>query len=55
MALILEGAPEVVDVTARSARVAATTKIDIVCSVAFGPTKEYGRLSTDSDMAVKGH
>ena len=55
MALILEDAPKVVDITARSARVAATTKVDIVCSVAYGPTREYGRLATDSDMAATGH
>jgi hypothetical protein len=55
LALILEGEPRVVDITARSARVAATSKFDIVCSVAYGPTKEYGRLATDSDMAAAGH
>jgi hypothetical protein len=55
LALILEGEPRVVDITARSARVTATSKFDIVCSVAYGPTKEYGRLATDSDMAAAGH
>ena len=55
MADVLESEPQVVDVTAHSARVVATTKIDVVCSAAYGTTREYGRLATDSDMAASGH
>ena len=55
MAIILEGAPEIVDVTAHSARVVAVTNIDVVCSVAYGPTRDYGKLATDTDMAATGH
>ena len=55
MALILETAPEIVDVTSNSARVKAITTIDLVCSVAYGPTRDYGRLATDTDMAGGGH
>ena len=55
MALILESGPEVVEITARSARVIAATSIDVVCSVAFGTTEEYGQLATDDDMAGTGH
>ena len=52
---IFESPPEVVDITARSARVVAATKIDLVCAVAYGPTEEYGQLATDDDMAGAGH
>ena len=55
MAAIFESPPEVVDVTAHSARVHAVTNIDVVCSVAYGETREYGRLATDSDMDASGH
>ena len=52
---ILDSGPRVIDITATSARIAAKTKIDLVCGVAFGTTEEYGRLATDDDMAGTGH
>ena len=55
MEAIFATPPEVVDMTAHSARVVAETNIDVVCSVAYGTTKEYGRLATDSDMSASGH
>ena len=55
MDAIFERAPQVVDVTAYSARVIAVTNIDAACAVAYGPTQEYGQLATDDDMAGTGH
>ncbi len=55
MAEIFRSPPLIVDVTGNSARVSVTTTIDVVCSVAFGTTQEYGRLATDTDMAGTGH
>ena len=55
IAEILVTGPDVVDITATSATVLAETKVDVVCSVVYGTTKEYGQLATDDDMAGGGH
>lgn len=52
---ILIDGPTVVDINARSATLIATTNIDVACSVAYGPTTEYGQLAVDQDMAGGGH
>jgi hypothetical protein len=52
---ILDSGPTPVDITATSARIVAITSIDVVCSVAYGTTEEYGGLATDLDMAAGGH
>lgn len=52
---ILESEPTAVDITSGSARIVAITSIDVVCSVAYGTTEEYGGLATDLDMAAGGH
>ena len=52
---ILESEPTAVDITSSSARILAITSIDVVCSVAYGTTEEYGGLATDLDMAAGGH
>lgn len=55
LADILEGEPQVVDITSNSARVTAITTVDVACAVAFGTTTDYGRLAVDSDMGGTGH
>ncbi len=52
---ILVSGPTAVDIAARSATISALTSIDVVCSVAYGTTEEYGNLATDDDMAGGGH
>ena len=52
---ILDSDPTAVDITASSATISAHTSIDVVCSVAYGTTEEYGSLATDTDMAGGGH
>lgn len=52
---ILDSGPTPTDISARSATISALTSIDVVCSVAYGTTEEYGRLATDDDMAGGGH
>ena len=38
-----------------TATVLATTTIDVVCAVAYGPTENLGSISTDDDMAGGAH
>ena len=52
---ILDGEIEVADLTATSGVVRVTTSVDVVCSVVFGTTTEYGGQATDLDMAGGGH
>ena len=52
---ILDSGPTAVDISATSATISAHTSIDVVCSVAYGTTNEYGNLATDTDMAGGGH
>jgi hypothetical protein len=52
---ILEGPIEITDLTARSAAVRATTSVDVVCSVVYGPDNTFGHQSTDLNMAGGGH
>ncbi len=52
--LVVEG-PTVVNLTARSATIVATTAEDVACAVVFGTTTEFGRIATDLDMAGGGH
>jgi hypothetical protein len=52
---ILESGPTAVDISGTSATISAHTSIDVVCSVAYGTTDEYGNLATDTDMAGGGH
>ena len=55
VASIFESEPEVVKITSNAARVKAVTTVDMACAIAYGPTTEYGRLATDTDMAAGGH
>ncbi|MGE3796007.1 MAG: discoidin domain-containing protein [Dehalococcoidia bacterium] len=52
---ILDGDIEIADLTATSGVVRVTTSLDVVCSVVFGTTGEYGAQATDLDMAGGGH
>ena len=52
--LLAEG-PTVTDITPYSATVLATTDVDVVCGVSYGPTADYGWIATDMDMAGGGH
>ena len=52
---ILDSGPTAVDISGTSATISAHTSIDVVCSVAYGTTDEYGNLATDTDMAGGGH
>jgi hypothetical protein len=52
---ILDSGPTAVDITASSVTISAHTSIDVVCSVAYGVTDDYGSLATDTDMAGGGH
>ncbi len=52
---ILVGSIEIVDLTGSSARLQAETTIPVACSVVYGPDENYGRQSTDTDMAGGGH
>ena len=52
--MVVEG-PTVVEITAHSASIEATTADGTVCAIAFGPTTEYGRVATDLDMSSGGH
>lgn len=52
---VLEVEPQIVDVTAPTAIVIATTSIEMACAVAYGKTTDYERLATDLDMAGGGH
>ncbi len=44
-----------VDDSGTSAVLRLDTTIDVVCSVVFGPTTQFGGLATDTDMAGGGH
>jgi len=55
LADILETEIQVVEITAHSAAVRATTTIDVACAVAFGLTTDYGQIALDSDMGGAGH
>jgi len=44
-----------VDDSGTSAVLSLDTTIDVVCSVVFGPTTQFGGLATDTDMAGGGH
>ena len=52
--LLAEG-PTVTDITPYSVTVLATTDVDVVCGVSYGPTADYGWIATDMDMAGGGH
>jgi hypothetical protein len=52
---ILDNGPTAVDISATYATISARTSIDVVCSVAYGTTDDYGNLATDTDMAGGGH
>lgn len=52
---ILDGNIEIADLTATSGVVRVSTSVDVVCSVVFGTTTEYGGQATDLDMAGGGH
>ena len=52
---ILVSGPEVVEITATSARILTVTAIDVACAVTYGETTEYGQMATDLDMAGGGH
>ena len=52
---VLVSGPEVVDITATSARVLAVTGTDVACAVTYGKTTDYGQMATDLDMAGAGH
>jgi hypothetical protein len=52
---ILDSGPTPVDITASSVTISAHTSIDVVCSVAYGVTDDYGSLATDTGMAGGGH
>lgn len=52
---VLESGPEFVDINSNSATLLATTKLDMACSVVYGPTTEFGSLATDTDMAGGAH
>ena len=52
---VLVSGPEVVDITATSARVLAVTAMDVACAVTYGKTTDYGQMATDLDMAGGGH
>ncbi|MGE3414348.1 MAG: discoidin domain-containing protein [Dehalococcoidia bacterium] len=52
---ILDGNIEIADLTATSGVVRVSTSVDVVCSVVFGTTAEYGGQATDLDMAGGGH
>jgi len=52
---VLETGPEFVDISSNSATLLATTKVDMACSVVYGPTTEFGSLATDTDMAGGAH
>ena len=52
---IVEGDIEVADLTSTSGVVRVTTSVDVVCSVVFGTTEEFGRQATDLDMGGGAH
>jgi len=52
---ILVSGPEVVEITATSARILTVTSINVACAVTYGETTEYGQMATDLDMAGGGH
>ncbi len=52
---ILDRGPTAINISATSATISARTSIDVVCSVAYGTTDDYGNLATDTDMAGGGH
>ena len=52
---ILASPIEITDVSSEGALVRVNTSIDVVCSVVFGTSTNYGSQSTDLDMAGRGH
>jgi hypothetical protein len=52
---ILDFEPAVIEVKQDSAVIGAVATVNTICTVAFGPTSDYGHLSTDVMMAPGGH
>ena len=55
IAEILVSGPTVTNLSSSSATILAETNADVVCAVTYGTTTEYGRITTDLDMAGGGH
>ena len=51
--IVLE--PTVVELKAQSASIAMVAKEKTVCTIAWGLTVDYGRISSDEFMAPEGH
>lgn len=47
--------PTVVEIKHSSAAIAMVTKVNTICTVAYGLTDEYGQISTDMQMERGGH
>ena len=52
---VLLSGPTIVDIKPRSATLLAESNIDLVCSVAYGLSADYGQIATDLDMVGGGH
>ena len=52
---LMEFPPTVVDLKANSLSVQMITKSPTTCSIAYGPTTDYGQISTDDNMMMGGH
>jgi hypothetical protein len=49
------GPPQIVDITDADAILRFESSIPLACSVVYGETTDYGRISTDQDMAGGAH
>ena len=52
---ILEFDPTVVEIKQDSAAIVTVSTENVICTVVYGPTSDYGQLSTDEHMAPAGH
>ena len=52
---ILEFDPTVVEIKQDSAALVTVTTVDSICTITFGPTSDYGHISSDVMMVPGGH